>query len=284
MTVAWFPAAVHSVAARMKKARVLTYAAAAVYHMFIALPPLLMLILSLIRFLPITQEDVMKVFSGTLPEQAFSFINSITTSIFNSSRAVTVFSSVLLLVSASGSMRSLMKGLDEVYGADRRQPFPVFAAWAVLYTLLFLLMILLSLLLLVYGSGLLDYLRGRLLESQRSLANALAFLENFRYLLFAALLTPVFVFFYHQLPAGKRKLERQWPGALFSAVTWAIFSWGFSVYTSVSNRFGAYGYLGTIMVVMMWLYYCMTFFLIGGCLNVFIEKRRRKEQIAGAPV
>lgn len=81
MTVAWFPAAVRSVAARMKRARVLTYAAAAVYHMFIALPPLLMLILSLIRFLPITQEDVMKVFSGTLPEQAFSFINSITTSI-----------------------------------------------------------------------------------------------------------------------------------------------------------------------------------------------------------
>ena len=40
-----------------------------------------MLILSLIRFLPVTQEDVMKVFSGTLPEQAFSFINSITTSI-----------------------------------------------------------------------------------------------------------------------------------------------------------------------------------------------------------
>lgn len=87
MTVAWFPAAVRSVAARMKRARVLTYAAAAVYHMFIALSPLLMLILSLIRFLPITQEDVMKVFSGTLPEQAFSFINSITTSIFNSSRA-----------------------------------------------------------------------------------------------------------------------------------------------------------------------------------------------------
>ncbi len=267
----------NTIAGRMKQAHVPTFAAAAVYHMFIALPPLLMLLVSLIRYLPVTQEDVLKAFSGTLPEQALSIIDSIASSIFNSDETTTIISSLLLLVSASGSMRSLMKGLDEVYGVDRKQHFLVFAAWAVLYTLMFLAMILLSLVLLVYGSSLLEYVRG-LLKNQDFLDSVISFVQNFRYLLWGVLLTPVFMFFYCWLPAGKRKLRRQWPGALFSALAWALFSWGYSIYVSVSNKFGAYGYLGTIMVVMMWLYYCLMFFLLGGCLNVYLAERRKEKE------
>ena len=48
----------------------------------------------------------------------------------------------------------------------------------------------------------------------------------------------------------------------------------FSLYVSISDKFGAYGYIGTIMVAMMWMYYCFMFLLIGGCINAVIEQRR----------
>ena len=133
--------AVKPIAGTIKEAHVLTYAAAADYHVFIALAPALMLLVSLIRFLPVTQEEVLKVFS----DQAFSFIDSLASSVFNSNETTTVISSLLLLVSASGAIRSLMKGLDEVYGTKRKEPFLIFAGRAMVYTLLFLVMIVVSL-------------------------------------------------------------------------------------------------------------------------------------------
>ena len=63
-------------------------------------------------------------------------------------------------------------------------------------------------------------------------------------------------------------------GSLFSAVSWMLFSYIFSFYVSLSNRFGAYGYIGTIMVAMMWLFYCFYFLLIGGYINRLLEQRR----------
>ena len=59
------------------------------------------------------------------------------------------------------------------------------------------------------------------------------------------------------------KYRRQLPGAVFSAVVWAAFSFIFSFYVSLSDKFGAYGYIGTIMVAMIWIFYCFYFLLMG---------------------
>ena len=251
-----------------KRAHVPAYAASADYHMMIALPPAVMLLVSLIRYLPVTQEDVMRVLSDTVSGPLFSIIEPIVKSIFNSNETTTVISSLLLLISASGAMRALMKGMNEVYGVKREQHFLIFYGRAILYTLLLLLTLVLSLVLLVYGPAILEYLQS-LSAKQSFWEGLISFLQNTRYFVLGFILIPVFMFLYDRLAAGKRKFKKQFPGAVFSAASWILFSWGYSIYVSVSDQFGAYGYLGTVMVVMMWLYYCMMFFLIGGCINVY---------------
>jgi membrane protein len=253
---------------------VTTHAAAADYHLVIALPPAMMLLISLIRFLPVTQEEVLQRFSETMPEQVYSILESIVGSIFNSTETVTIISAVLLLISASSAMRALMRGIYEIYGARRKEPFLLFAAKAVLYTLVFLVMIVVSLAVMVYGAQLLEFLRGRL-KDQSFIDTLISVLQNTRYLLWTMVLTVVFMVFYHFLPAENPKFKNQFPGALFSAISWAVFSWGYSIYVSVSDKFGAYGYLGTIMIIMMWMYYCLMFFLIGGCINVYTASAGR---------
>ena len=57
-------------------------------------------------------------------------------------------------------------------------------------------------------------------------------------------------------------------------MSWSVFSVIFSVYVSVSNRFGAYGVIGTVIVAMIWLYYCFYFLLLGGYINHYIAERR----------
>ena len=272
-----FITAVKQIVKRMTGAHVPAYAASADYHMIIALPPAVMLLVSLVRYFPVTQEDVLRVISETVSEPLLSIIDPIVKSIFNSNETTTIISSLLLLMSASGAMRALMRGLNEVYGVKRNQSYLVFYARAVLYTLWLILALVLSLVLLVYGPAILGYLQ-TLVPKQSFWDGLLSFLENTRFFVLGFFLIPVFMFFYDQLPAGKRKFKKQFPGALFSAISWILFSWGYSIYVSVSDSFGAYGYLGTVMIVMMWMYYCMMFFLIGGCINVYFSESRTGEQ------
>lgn len=261
-------AAVKTLAGMISRKRVMTYAAAADYHLVIALPPAVMLMISLIRFLPVTQEEVLRLFSDAMPKQIYSIVESTVRSIFNSNETVTIISALLLLVSASGAMRALMKGIYEIYGSRRKEPFLLFAGKAVVYTLVFVVMIVVSLAVLVYGAQLLEYLRGRV-ANQSFIDTLISVLQNTRYILWSLILTLVFMVFYYFLPADRPKFRKQFPGALFSAVSWAVFSWGYSVYVSVSDKFGAYGFLGNVMIIMMWMYYCLMFFLIGGCINVY---------------
>ena len=173
-------------------------------------------------------------------------------------------------------MRALMKGMNIVYGVKRDQHFLIVFARAILYTLLLILTLVLSLVLLVYGPALLEYLQS-LSAKQSFWEGLISFLQSTRYFVFGFILIPVFMFLYDSLAAGKRKFKKQFPGAVFCAASWILFSWGYSIYVSFSDQFGAYGYLGTVMVVMMWLYYCMMFFLIGGCINVYFTNRQQQE-------
>jgi len=149
----------------------------------------------------------------------------------------------------------------------------VFFARACAYMLILIVIIALSLVVMVYGSVILEYLHS-ILPENAFVERLFSLTKYMRYLLVLAILTLSFILLYRWVPAGGRRASAQWPGALFCALAWAVFSWVFSLYVSISDKFGAYGYIGTIMVAMMWMYYCFMFLLIGGCINAVIEQRR----------
>ena len=66
------------------------------------------------------------------------------------------------------------------------------------------------------------------------------------------------------------------PGALTAAVGWSVFSWAFSTWVSVTGSYGTYGSLVTVVVVMLWLYYCQYILLLSACLNRALPKLRRR--------
>ena len=77
---------------------------------------------------------------------------------------------------------------------------------------------------------------------------------------------------YKFLPNRRDKFRYQLPGAMFSAVGWMIISWIFSVYLDVFKGFSSmYGSLTTIVLIMLWMYFCMYCILLGGELNVLLN-------------
>ena len=81
---------------------------------------------------------------------------------------------------------------------------------------------------------------------------------------------------YAFVPNVKLKVKNQFPGALFSAVSWNLFSWGFSIYVGTFNGLSVYGSLSAIVVIMLWLYFCMYLLLIGAHINRFAAPFRRE--------
>ena len=74
---------------------------------------------------------------------------------------------------------------------------------------------------------------------------------------------------YAYMPNVKQKPKSQNPGRAVCGGKLEPFSWGFSIYIEKFNDFGVYGSLSTIVVIMMWLYFCMYLLLVGAHINRF---------------
>ena len=61
-------------------------------------------------------------------------------------------------------------------------------------------------------------------------------------------------------------------GCVFTSVAWAVFSYVFSIYLEyASNMSVLYGSLTTLVVVMLWLYFCMYLLFIGAEINQYLS-------------
>lgn len=257
----------------MGRRRITTYSAACAYYLFMSLIPMIMLLVSIIQYTPLTQEMILEAISDYVPDSLYEIISSIISSIYSGGRVALTVSILLTIWSAAASMKALMRGMDSMYDAERHEDFFVFSLRACFYMVVLVLVLLLSFFVMVYGGEILQLLYDTLPHGG-TLDKLFGTVRYLRYVVVIAVLALVFSFTYWRMPARKLRYKAQWPGAAFCAVSWSVFSVIFSVYVSVSNRFGAYGVIGTVIVAMIWLYYCFYFLLLGGYINHYIAERR----------
>ena len=253
--------------------RITTFSAACAYYLFVSLVPMIMLVVSLIRYTPLTEAVVLQAVSDYVPDQLYTILETIVNSIYRGGGAALTVSIVLTIWSASKSMKALMRGMDSVYDAERQEDFFVFSLRACVYMVIFVVLLLISLLMMVYGGEILQLLYN-ILPHGGAVDWLFGLTRYLRYIVVLALLALVFSFTYWRMPARSLPYRAQWTGAVFCAVSWSAFSFIFSAYVSVSNQFGAYGVIGTVMVAMIWVYYCFYFLLLGGYINHFIARKK----------
>ena len=137
--------------------------------------------------------------------------------------------------------------------------------------LLLIVLLIFSLVVLVFGNRIQQILE----NSVPFLARVSAYIISIRTLLAIALMTISFSLMYKILPNTKTHLRHQIPGAVFSALGWMIFSLVYSIYIdNFSNYSYTYGSLAAVILLMLWLYFCMYIFLIGAELNMWIARMR----------
>ena len=98
---------------------------------------------------------------------------------------------------------------------------------------------------------------------------------NFRFIFVWAVLTILFAMIYAYVPNRKLRLKEQLPGAMFSAIVWSVFSWGFSIYVGSNSLGGVYGSLSIVIIVMLWMYFCMYIVMVGAYINQYIKEKNK---------
>lgn len=86
-------------------------------------------------------------------------------------------------------------------------------------------------------------------------------------------LTLVFFPLYYFVPDADVSVTEVLPGTILSAVGWAATQFAFQVYVSYAGQYTAYGIVGGVLLVLIWLYYSCLVLLFGAVTNVVLAGR-----------
>ena len=246
------------------------YAAQAAYFIILSFIPFMLLLMTSIKYTPLTREEVINVVMQVFPENFEGFIRGIVGEVYAKSLGVVPISALIALWSAGKGIQALTNGFNTIYQVQETRNFIVTRIRSVIYTLIFVIAIVLTLILQVFGNSL-----------QRELSNRFPFLDrlvttiiSMRLLISLGLLSLVFLMLYKFIPNRKATFRSQLPGAVLSAVCWSTFSFFFSIYLDFfNNAANMYGSMTTIVLILLWMYFCMIFVMIGALVNYYFEEQ-----------
>lgn len=79
---------------------------------------------------------------------------------------------------------------------------------------------------------------------------------------------------YKWIPNRVSSFRKQFPGALIATLGWVAVSVGCSIYMDNFTNFSyIYGSMAGIMILLLWLYFCMSMVFYGAEVNYFLENK-----------
>ena len=221
----------------------------------------------MVQYTPVTKADVMTAVIQVFPSSVDSLITSIVNQEYNQSTGIIPVTVVVALWSAGKGVLAMTGGLNCVYNCRETRNYIFLRIRATLYTVMFILVIIFLLVLSVFGNTLNIFIA----EHVSILSRLADWLIRMRVYITPVVLMVFSLLIYKFLPNRKDSLKKQIPGAIFAAIGWMIVSWIFSVYVDLFKGFSdMYGSLTTIVLIMLWMYFCMYSILLGGEINILM--------------
>jgi len=245
------------------------FSAQAAFFVIISFFPFIILLMTLLKFLPFSEITLRSTLTSIFPSSVNSLIVSIVTEIYDkSSGTVISIAAISALWSASRGILAIVKGLNSVYGIrETRNGFRLRIISSI-YTLVFAIMMIITLVILVFGNRLYIWIESRI----PMLSGLALIIISIRTIAGLCILTLFFLLLYIVIPNRKTSLFKELPGALVSAAGWMGFSYLYSFYIdNMGNYSNMYGSLTAVVLFMLWFYFCMYIMFIGGEVNIVLS-------------
>lgn len=263
--------------ARMKKNDVTGNAAQLAYYMLFSIFPMLLVAVALLGFLNLDKDSIFQMVEDFAPKQIINFIQTNLDQVLsNRSGGLLSVGILATLWSASNGMAAVMKALNKAYGIIDRRNFIIQKLLSVLFTIAMLVTVAITLLLLVFGQQIGDFL----LHYLHMPSQIIDVWNGIRELLSVLVILVVFTFLYWFAPNRKGTIKTVLPGALFASVGWSLASIGFAFYVNnFGNYTATYGSIGIVIILMLWFFLTGIILIVGGELNGTLAFIKQKKEV-----
>jgi len=257
----------------LQEGRITTRASAVCFRFILAIPPLLIVFLTLIPFIPIEnfQESIMSYLDRAMPGDTFSLVENTLDDLVNKKQETLISVSFLLtLFFSTNAVQALLDGFSHSYNLDNKHGIVLQYARSFGLLLVFGLTLIVGVVLITVSGPVFQYMQDLNIIGGDIVV---FFLELAKWILVIILFEVAISVLYRAGHSGKWRAINA--GASFATLGLIIVSSLFAWYV---NNFGnynkLYGSVGTVLVVMLWLYLNTIVLLLGFEINAGIEKAK----------
>ena len=245
-------------------------AAQLAYNFLFALFPFLLCLVALAAFLPVhgLVDRLLATFRAFMPSSVYKLVAHHLVSLVTQRHGELVTLGLILAIwSASNGIAALTTGLNLAYSVQETRPFWKTRGLAIGFTLGGGLAALIGITVLVLGGQAGDWI-------SRQLGHPGLYTTTWsivRWPISAALLMIVLALLYYSCPNVRMKFKYVTLGSVTSTLLWIASSLAFSFYVDKFGNYNAtYGSIGTVVVLLTWLYLTGFILILGGQLNALV--------------
>ena len=260
--------------------------AALAYYLLFAIFPFLIFLSSLLGLLNLDISSIVQALSPLMPAQVLEVTETYLSYVSHTSSTTMLwFGLVFTIYFPMRAANCLMYAVRRAYHLPAPKNRFVYTLKVLLYTMFLLLTIALTLTLTTVGEKVLGFLGGLVTLPD-------AFVELWIGLRFVVLGVVVFAavgLLYAMAHDERQRPGKIIPGVVFSLAVWMVLSAAYSFYVeNIANYSVIYGTLGTVIVLLIWLYLTAVILIMGAELNDTLlamrtenDRRRKGKGLVG---
>ena len=262
----------------LMKGAITTRASSLAFNFFLAFFPFIIVLFTLIPYIPVNglQETLMELIETILPPSTNEATLATLDDIVNNPRGGLLSAGfILTLYFSTNGINSLIEAFNASYHV--RETRPLIQQRILSFGLMILLsgMLITAIGLIVFGTVLVNYL-----EVNSGLTTNTA--DLIVYGRWAVMFTMLFFgisILFHLGPAMKSKWKLFSPGSIFTTIFIIITSIGFNYYILNFSQYNKiYGSIGTLIIILVWIYFNAIILLTGFELNASISNAKEKSK------
>lgn len=261
----------------LKEDRATGLAAEQAYYYLLAIFPLLILLISIVPYLQLDQENVLSTLQGVLPADTFTLIeDNIINIITVPSGGLLTFGIIGTLWSASNGVQAFIRAMNSAFDVEETRSFIKVRLTSIGLTIGLVFAILIAMLLPVFGRPIID-----LISSIINIPGNIELIVNIlRYVIAVAVMITILALLYKLAPNKHYPFKHVLPGAVIATIMWQLISFGLSIYVNnFADYSGTYGSLGGVIVLMLWFYLTGLALVIGGEINALYHKEKSGQAV-----
>ena len=231
---------------------------------------------NIIPFIPIEnfQQSLMGLIRDFMPGTAYESVKETITDIVTRPRSsLLILNLILTLYFSTNGVNSLIAAFNNTsHDVETRTGVKQYLV-SIAIVLINSFLLILAIGLMTFGSTLLSWLIPELIESK---SIVVILLQLLRWLIILGLLLTAISLIYFLAPARQKTYRFFSAGSMLATALVVITTLGFNFYVDNFSRYNAlYGSLGTLMIVLVWIYINAMSLLVGFELNASIKIARK---------